>query len=124
MLIMNHPVRDLAIGALHILRKSDVLFDVEHDSDKCKIVFARSGYETAPCVHLDIGCINDRQFPTFQALFDDIVQEVEGRAGRSLVRFIVTDEAAAIVTGNYLEGQEVLSRKSRLSRARDPDEEH
>lgn len=58
-------------------------------------------------VGLHVGCVDDRQVAGGQPLAGDEVQQLERRAGRRLVRFIVGHQAATDVAGHRFVPAEV-----------------
>ena len=71
-----------------------------------------------------VGGIHHHQAAGREALFGDVVQNIEGIMGRALIVFVIGDEAPAEVGREDLRRLEVLFCEGRLSASRGSGEDH
>ncbi len=119
----EHVWAELAVWSIAVAVLADSLRNVENDRDRQDVVLAGERDERLARVLLDVRGVDDRQSPGSQSLAGDVVQGVEGVAGRRLVVLVVGDQSPEEVGRHDLGRLEVRPGERRLAGPGRPDED-
>ncbi len=93
---------EVAVGPAGVAVRADPLGQVEHDGDRQHVVLAGQRDELLARLRLDVRGVHDGQPAGGESLAGDVIQHVEGVAGRRLVVLVVGDQPAAEVAAEHL----------------------
>ena len=121
-LLSDDAQTEVSVGAVTVSFVAELGRHVEYECDGEAVEPTGQGDEGSSGFGLDVGCVDDGEASGGESFGGDEVEDLEGVVGGGLVVFIVGDESAAVVGGEYFRGLEVFMREGGLSGAGGADE--